>query len=383
MRRSASIGLLFALGGLEAPAPAAQGEERRPIEVEASYTADVWAVVSGGLDRDVRYLDDLSLSLDADAEALVGWRGAQLYAQLLYNNGTGFTETLVGDTQTVSNIETGTRAVRLYEAWIDQRLGERLSLRLGLYDLNSEFDANETGALFINSSHGIGPDFSQSGENGPSIFPVTSLALRVEYAPAPGWRVRAAILDAVPGDPDRPARTAVRLRNEEGALLVGEIERRWEATRLTVGHWRYTRDAPRLDGTGEGRAEGAYVLAEHRLADGVGRAGPLSGWLRAGLASPNVHSIRTYLGGGLVLSRPLPGREEDALGLALARIGFGRPWRRLEGSEASELNLELTYRAQLSPHLAIQPDLQLIFDPSGVPGRGTAVALGLRTALTF
>src|SRR3546814_8879648 len=69
------------------------------------------------------------------------------------------------------------RALRLYEAWIDQKIGDAASVRIGLYDLNSEFGALDTAGFFVSSPHGIGTDFAQSGRNGPSIFPATSLEL--------------------------------------------------------------------------------------------------------------------------------------------------------------------------------------------------------------
>ena len=100
------------------------------------------------------------MTLTVDAERTFGWRGVTLFAYGLYNNGTSFSPRLPGDVQTVSNIETGVRAARLYEAWIDGRVSQRASLRFGLYDLNSEFDTTEAGSLSIVSSHGIGPDFS-------------------------------------------------------------------------------------------------------------------------------------------------------------------------------------------------------------------------------
>src|SRR3546814_19744526 len=109
------------------------------------------------------------------------------------------------------------RALRLYEAWIDQKIGDAASVRIGLYDLNSEFDALDTAGFFVSSPHGIGPDFAQSGRNGPSIFPAPSLAARVAISPAPGWTVRAALLDGVPGHPDHPPRTAPRLGLGPGA----------------------------------------------------------------------------------------------------------------------------------------------------------------------
>src|SRR3546814_3118125 len=59
-----------------------------------------------------------------------------------YNNGRSISD-LAGDVQAVSNIETGVRALRLYEAWIDQKIGDAASIKLGLYDLNSEFKSEE------------------------------------------------------------------------------------------------------------------------------------------------------------------------------------------------------------------------------------------------
>src|SRR3546814_14116465 len=93
-----------------------------------------------------------------------------------YNNGRSISD-LAGDVQAVSNIETGVRALRLYEAWIDQKIGDAASVRIGLYDLNSEFDALDTAGFFVSSTHGIGTDFAQSGRNGPPLFPATSLEL--------------------------------------------------------------------------------------------------------------------------------------------------------------------------------------------------------------
>lgn len=106
----------------------------------------------------------------------------------------------------MSDIETGAGAARLYEAWIDKRSADgSASVRFGLYDLNSEFDTTEAGALSLLSSHGIGPDFAQSGRNGPSIFPVTSLALRGECDLGDRWLVRTGLLRR--GRDDKPGLT--------------------------------------------------------------------------------------------------------------------------------------------------------------------------------
>lgn len=114
-----------------------------------------------------------------------------------------------------------------------------LTLRFGLYDLNSEFDMSDSRSLFIHSTHGVGHDLGQTGENGPSIFPNTSLGLRAAWEPGANWRLLAAVLDGVPGDPDDPTRVRIHLSGEEGALNVAEAQ--WSGARigtLSIGHWR-------------------------------------------------------------------------------------------------------------------------------------------------
>ena len=284
----------------------------------------------------------------------------------------------VGDAQAVSNIETGTRAIRLYEAWIDQKFGDVASLRVGLYDLNSEFDALDASGLFVSSPHGIGTDFAQSGQNGPSIFPSTSLAARVAFAPAEGWTIRAAIFDAVPGDPARPARTAVKLGKGDGALLVGEIEAPLAGGKLLLGHWRYTAAFDRIDGAGaETGNAGSYIRAQLPLARR--EDGTLDAFVRAGVASSRFNMFDRFLSGGLNFSGWVKGREDDALGLAVAAAFTADPYRAATGAAASEVAIELTYRAQVTPWLAIQPNAHYVRRPSADPGVADAIVLGVRT----
>lgn len=202
--------------------------------VTAVYTGESMSNVDGGIRRATRYMDNLDLT----ASYATQWFGedAELFVYGLYNNAATFSDNVVGDLQTVSNIDNA-QNFRLYEAWYAQHFaGGRGSLKIGLIDLNAEFDAIETGGLFLNSSHGIGPDFSQSGENGPSIFPVTSLAMRVDYALSERWRLRAGVFDAVPGDPDHPARNAISLN--DGALWVAEADyTSASGTRAVLGAW--------------------------------------------------------------------------------------------------------------------------------------------------
>lgn len=357
--------------GLAAPARAETGEDEG-LSLELAYTAEILA---GEGARGLDYVDNLDLVLSARS----GDTRVQAYA--LYNNGTDFSGRRYPRGWVASNIETGTRALRLYEAWIDQAFAQgRLSLRTGLYDFNSEFDSLEAAALFTNPAHGIGTDISQSGLNGPSIFPVTSLAARLEYRPVEGTALRLAVLDGVPGDPDRPGRTAIRLGGGDGALLAGELDQRVGAWRLLAGYWRYTAPAEDLEESAASGlpvlrrgAQGAYLRGEGPIAgDPEGRG--VDAFFRIGWADGRFHEVERFASAGLRWRGPLPGRGDDQAGIALAWSGSSARARRAValGGEAIAGNdwaIEATYSLVLADWLAIQPSLQYFIDPAYEKGR--------------
>ncbi|KRB86886.1 hypothetical protein ASE00_05420 [Sphingomonas sp. Root710] len=338
-----------------------------PVLLETTYTGEVMSVADGGLRRGTRYLDNLDIVLEADLAALTGWRGAELHIYGLYNNGRSISD-LAGDAQAVSNIETGKRKLRLYEAWIDQRFGEHVSLKAGRYDLNSEFDSLETAGLFVGSAHGIGTDIAQTGLNGPSIFPETSLAARLEVKPAQGWALRTAILDGAPG-----------IGGDHGALLIGEAEAPMLGGRLLLGHWRYT---ARFDDHGGGRRRGnAGVYLRGEAPIGSGPTGELAGFFRVGTASGKLNMFDRFASAGLKLTSPWA--EEDELGLAFATAFTARDYRAAFGGGKSETAVELTYRTPLADWFTIQPHVQYVRHPGADPTIGDAIVLGMRFEASF
>lgn len=353
------------------------------IVVTLAYTGETNAVLAGGAARATRYLDNLDIQLAADLEELAGWQGARLYAYGLYNNGVAFSPA-VGDAFVTSNIETGQRALRLYEFWLEQDLGSAASLKVGLYDLNSEFDALDSAGLFVNSAHGIGVDISQSGQNGPSIFPSTALAARLGIELGGGWRARVAVLDGVPGDPAHPARTTVRLGNGDGALLIGEIEAGFDGGKILAGHWRYTAAFDQHDGGISRNNHGFYLRGESRLvsaADGSDRG--LTGFFRLGMANGRINEFGGFASLGLVYRGPLPSRPDDQVGLALASAFTSAAHRDASGAGRSEANVELTYRAALAPWLSVQPGVQYVINPGPYAANDNALVAALRAEIAW
>ena len=348
--------------------------ETAGVEFEAVYTADVLQAVSGGIDDSVAYLDNLDVTLAIDAEELWGLENVEFFFYGLYNNGSTFSESNVGDAQVVSNIETGEQALRLYEAWANVELGGSSELLFGLYDLNSEFDALDSSALFLGSAHGIGTDISQSGDNGPSIFPSTSLSLRYATAINDTWRLQVAALDGIPGDPDDTDKTAIKLGGDDGALLIAEAQRIGPDSRLLIGAWTYTSETDVLMPGGEQRNNAGFYVRGEKTVSSV--SGELTAFGRIGFADDEINVFSSFYSGGFTWASFSEDRPDDALGVAFA-------WAETSsnvppGIDDHEIAIELTYRYQVTERLAVQPNLQYVVNPGLDPTLDNALVIGAR-----
>lgn len=362
-----------AAAGAFAAAPAYAEESKRGFTFGVSYTGDMFANLDGGKETGARAFGLLELTAES-GDNLFGISGANAFANVQYVHGKSLSDDLVGDAQVISNIE-APDAVRLFEAWMSIPIAEDGYVKAGLIDLNSEFDVQDVGALFLNSSHGIGPDISQTGLNGPSIFPNTSTAVMASFG-QDGWTIRLGAFNAVSGDPDNPGQTVIRLPGDTGLLLVGEAELRLsENAEVQFGAWSYTSKFDAIDDPEEEKgSSGAYALVQGQLASVQGQ--PLDAWLRMGVASTAANPIGTYVGGGFAV-----GPEERRFGLAVSHARLGDTARRVAGpggSERAETNIELTYAHVINDRLTIQPDVQYVINPGFDPELRNALVAGVR-----
>jgi porin len=381
------------------PEPAAAEKPKdappSPWTFTTAYTADLLDDVQGGAERDLRYLHLLKLSAAYDGES-GGHDGFSSLVSVEHFTGSSFTARKVGGLQDISGNEAPVAALRLDEAWVQQEILQgRGALKAGFISLNATFDVQETAALFLNGSHGVGPEFADTGLNGPSDYPTTAVAAVAVYRPNDDWTAQLGVFDGVAGDPKHPtAFVAVKL---DGALIVGQVERRFGDTgRIQAGAWTYTAAFDSLDQfDGAGAAlrthgnSGAYGLVEGRLRGKPdGDEGGLSGWFRVGLANGDINTVESYVGAGLVYTGPFKGRDKDEAGVAIARAGLGSGARyvgALDGRRIgnAETTLEATYRYACRDWLNIQPDLQYVIHPHGDRDIRDALVVGVRIAVTI
>lgn len=262
----------------------------------------------------------------------------------------GDVSSCVGATQAVSNIEAH-RAFRLLDLFAQAAVGNGGMGRMGLIDLNAFFYVQgDAAANFLNASHGIGPELSQSSPRGPSVYPDTNFGAVVEH-PLASAVLR---LGAFAVRPNAPAPDGSFVAGPRGPLVIGELD----AGSIRTGTWAYTSSVH----AGAGNA-GAYVIAEAKPMKSV------DAWATAGASNGRFNPVNSYLGGGFAHRA-----GETTWGAAVASAGF-------PGVQPRETNVELTLSGELPRGFSIQPDVQWIRHPSGA--RVHSWVAGMRVSYEF
>lgn len=347
------------------------------VTVDITHKSDLLANTSGGIARGGVWLMNSEAAVSLDMERLVGWGGASAFIQYHVQHGSqpqDFNGAYVGSFAGVSNIETGTSTGQFYQAWLQQSSADdSLSLLAGLYAIDSEFYVTESSGLFIQPPYGMSAEMAQGGKNGPPVFPMGALGARLKYT-APNFYVQGALTDGVPGNPNDPRGTQIRLDKGDGTLAVVEFgyapqteEESGVVNKTSVGLWRYSSRVVTdvLGNPLQGVDQGVYVLAERTLYAEHDKAGQgLAGFVRFGTVNKDAYQADWSGSMGLNYQGLFEGRDDDALGLAISTSHASDKYRVQNATKSFETVVELTYRAQLSPWLSIQPVVQRIFSPS-------------------
>jgi len=320
------------------------------IQPSLLYDGAAFDDIAGGLRRGSTYLGVLRLQLAIQPAA----RTSAYVAA--FNKHGGSPSDFAGDAQGVSSLAAPNQW-RVAEAWVQQNfLQEQLSILVGRYDLNTEFYRLQSAGLFLNSSFGVGPEFSQGG---PSIYPDTTSGIRVGYRPRQKLVLRAAafnhLLLAEASYLGRPGREMLRNIRLRLGRLSGLPPYRGKTT---VGVWHYTN---------AGHSSGGYVLADRILHQNGSRQ--LAAFGQIGVGDARADGFARYFGGGVVMTAPIRTRNQD-------EMGFGVAAARKHGG--GETTFECTYLTPINAHFAVQPDLQYVVHPSADRNRKNALVAMLR-----
>lgn len=115
---------------------------------------ELWGDVAGGRSRGASYNGMTAMMLTMNTGPLPGWRNGLFNVSALQIRGRSFTGDRVGALNTISGYDAG-RSTRLFELWYGQGfLGNRLDIRPGAIDPDTEFIVSDNASLFLNASFG-------------------------------------------------------------------------------------------------------------------------------------------------------------------------------------------------------------------------------------
>ncbi len=376
-----------------------------------THKSDVLSNMDGGTQRGTAWMGHTEARVNMDLDKLLGWEATTAYIHFHSDLGNKFNRDYVGSFVGVDNIETSVNTAQFFHAWVQKGFADdSLTVLGGLYPVDSEFFVTETSGIFIQPPYGMANDMAQGGRNGPPIFPVGALAVRVKYTtPGKNFYLQGALTDGVPGDPQNPYGTHIKLDSGDGTLAVmefgyipqespqhpalaqeGKREEGEYFNKTAVGFWHYSYqmdDLSEVDALGnplQRSSQGVYFLAERTLMIEQNNASQgLSGFLRLGTASADVHQADWTGSLGLRYHGLLDGRDDDLAGIAVTYNHTSEKYKLLNNATDGQTNVELTYRAQVNNWFWLQPTLQFIRSPNMDPALNDATIIGCRAEVNF
>ena len=352
------------------------------ITVEPVYYGEVFTNTRGGIRTSgaTQYEGLLDLLFTVDLEQTRMPLPGRFVFLAQNTHGRGLTEDFIGDTQVISNIDSGDNISQISEYWWELGLlDDDVTLRLGKQDVNTEFLLVEMAEDFIQSSFGLSPSSA-----GLPTYPDPSMAAVLLSQLTNRTRLKLGIWDGLASG------GSWGFSGNDVILLIGELEHKYSLYGGRLPGIFELGLAYNSDGFVDGElfpSEWGYYLQWEQLvcrerpcdpedSQGLGifalylprfGGGPVT-------ASP-LETIEDSAAAGVVYRGLLPGRDNDV-------VGAGVAWARLNlGGTNQETVVETFYKAQVTPSVSLQPDLQYIASPSGIYRDSLAVGLRCVVAL--
>jgi porin len=367
----------------------------------------------------------------------VQWEGGTVHFNTFAIHGRGLSRYNLGNIFTASDIE-ALSTVRLSEAWYEHNFGNRVYIRAGQLAADQEFLTSKLAGLFINGTFGWPGITGVNLPSGGPAYPFAAPGARIKITPTGKEDITllAAIFDGDPAgpgadDPQRRNRFGVNFRLRDPPFIMGEAQFKYGSVKdgslppgtIKFGVWEHLGrfNDLRLSVEGISTADpsssgiplvrrgnnGIYGVVNQMIYHVAGAEEEEKGvgiFTRVSGSPADRNLMSFYIDAGVNFTGMLPGRPDDAFGLAGA---YGRisPNASLLDQETNFFNMafgpvrkyealiEATYQAQIMTGWSIQPNFQYIFhpggnipnpnDPTGANAIHNAAVVGLRSTIKF
>lgn len=355
------------------------------VSINANLTADWSNVFSGGTNPGASAFRELfNLNATIDTERLLGWKGGSFFVN--FQNHAGENGSMdVGALQGTSNID-GPDRNQISELWYEQALlDDRVKVKVGKIDANVDFAHTPDADNFINGAFG-----AQQAILGFPTYPDPAMGVTAFVKPTEHTYVGLGVFDGstLAGHPTGDIGPAGFFEGD-AYFYIAEGGFDWTAGRgldgrASVGVWHDTADFATFAGGTDSGTTGYYAMIDQK----VWRENPddkddkqgLGLFVKYAYANPDVSTITNQIGAGVAWTGPIPGRDDDTLGLGVTWAGLsaqaGLP-------HDSEVVYEAFYRIRLKAWLSIQPDLQYVVNPDGGAAAADALVGTLRVMIDF
>ena len=404
------------------------------IELGVSSMNEVWGNTTGGIKTGSVATGSTQLATAINFEKLIGWQGASFYSRWIFLTGQDPAANLVGDIFTTSNIY-GYNTFRNTELWLQQKfLDDQFSVRAGQLVADAEFAISDYAALFINATFGWPAFIYTSVPNSGPNYPVGMPGVRFEWKPTEQLSFKTAAFQGNP-QPQNINNHGFYwdLNADQGFFYMAETDYRYDIGlpgQIKAGTWLDSATFPNVNGSNSSfwGNEGFYGIVDQMiyrkplsaskaaqdsknvLPSGDGKNvidAPndqgLGIFSRVAFEPADRNLFNFYCDSGFNYKGLIPMRDQDTFGIALGyghlsggamsnqngtqypSSASGTLTQLTPGAAAEnfEMAIESTYLAQLTPWLAIQPDVQYIIHPGALQSSANALVLGLRATVTF
>jgi porin len=387
------------------------------------YTNDVLSNLSGGIRRGTIDQGKLEAQLAIDLDKLAGWKDWTFYANAfgIYNSGR-IRRDYVGGMNTIAAIE-ATPTVRLSELWLERWVGP-VSFRFGQLAADAEFFYSDLSQIFLQSDWPTIGAVNLPG-GGPA-YPLSAVGARIKYELPKDASLLFAIFNGDPagpctGDPDTCNRYGLSFRLSDPAFMIGEFQWRRNrgkddtglATTLKIGGWshlgqfadqRFANNGALLASPASSGVPlmhrgdyGIYGVIDQQLyrpPGGDGNSG-ISIFNRSAISPSDRNLVNVEIDSGIVFAGMIPKRPDDSFGGSVIYSRFSDSVRAFDRDQINfgnlstpprdyEINLELTYVAQIIKGWIVQPVYTYIWHPSGTGIRyPDAQVAGVRSVIRF
>jgi porin len=412
LAQSDNTGLLGDIGGLR---PAL---DKYGITFGLTDAETLLGNTTGGVKQGATMQGLTTATVDVDTGKAFGLQGGTFHVSALQIHGRSLSEYYLDNLQQANGNEAD-NATRLWELWYDQAFGNTgLDLKIGQQSIDNEFMVSDNSNLFVNTMAGWPMLPSVDMYAGGPAYPLSSLGVRLQYAAPHNITLLTGVFD------DNPTGGSFANATQEmdgngalfnlntGALFINEVQYSGvPGGTYKLGFWydsghfpdqRFSSDGLTLADSNSNsnplmhRGNYSIYAVMDQTVWSFTKTRQLNVFARLMGAPSAQNAVSFSFNGGLTLTAPLPGRENDSVGIdfGVAKVsGRAADADRDAGTfvRNTETLIELTYQYQATPWLQLQPDLQYIANPGGGlanpndPTRrlGDEFVAGLRATTTF